>query len=88
MIQISIFSDIPRAVVLLPLTQGICHHRDLFPAHHSRFFSLCLLSGYVYRDLKAANVLVAASGHIKLTDFGEFFMRLHIARKPLLHSVP
>ncbi|CAN0188444.1 unnamed protein product [Pylaiella littoralis] len=26
--------------------------------------------GYVYRDLKAANVLVAASGHIKLTDFG------------------
>ncbi|CAM9358976.1 unnamed protein product, partial [Scytosiphon promiscuus] len=25
---------------------------------------------YVYRDLKAANVLVAASGHIKLTDFG------------------
>jgi len=25
----------------------------------------------VYRDLKAANVLVAASGHIKLTDFGE-----------------
>lgn len=29
-------------------------------------------TGYVYRDLKAANVLVAASGHIKLTDFGEF----------------
>lgn len=27
--------------------------------------------GYVYRDLKAANVLVAASGHIKLTDFGK-----------------
>lgn len=25
----------------------------------------------MYRDLKAANVLVAASGHIKLTDFGE-----------------
>lgn len=27
--------------------------------------------GLVYRDLKAANVLVARSGHIKLTDFGE-----------------
>lgn len=28
-------------------------------------------TGFVYRDLKAANVLVADSGHIKLTDFGE-----------------
>lgn len=31
---------------------------------------MLFFTGYVYRDLKAANVLVAASGHIKLTDFG------------------
>lgn len=41
------------------------------PPPRLRLVHPCPVSGYVYRDLKAANVLVAASGHIKLTDFGE-----------------
>lgn len=45
-----------------------------------------MCSGFVYRDLKAANVLVAGSGHIKLTDFGEC-MR-HTTIRSDMHHVP
>lgn len=30
----------------------------------------CHNQGYVYRDLKAENVLIASDGHMKLADFG------------------
>lgn len=50
------------------LLQGVLTNVPPFPSVVAPLN--CVLPGYVYRDLKAANVLVTASGHIKLTDFG------------------
>jgi len=58
------------------------HHRRGLTVEHARFYAQEILFaikgihrlGIVYRDLKPENCLVAADGHIALTDFGTAVM--------------
>jgi len=42
----------------------------LYVAEVALALNHCHKSGYVYRDLKAENVLIGSDGHLKLADFG------------------
>eukprot|EP01122_Echinamoeba_exundans_P004758 TRINITY_DN1499_c0_g1_i1.p1 TRINITY_DN1499_c0_g1~~TRINITY_DN1499_c0_g1_i1.p1 ORF type:complete len:436 (-),score=114.59 TRINITY_DN1499_c0_g1_i1:24-1331(-) len=52
--------------------------KDILPEEHARFYMAELIlavhtvhrKGYIHRDLKPDNILIAADGHIKLSDFG------------------
>ena len=77
------FQDRSRVVFVLEHVAGgdlftYLQERQAFPESWCRIYtaelSLALswvhTLGYVYRDLKAENVLVARDGHLKLADFG------------------
>lgn len=63
-------------------------------AEHARFYAAQVISGleylhfkgYIYRDMKPENILLAASGHVRLSDFD--LSQVAVSAKPVQIRIP